>query len=43
MRPGTFEIGTERHESLPLWLTKRRRTPRDHSRDVALSVYKVNT
>src|SRR5262249_44834625 len=36
MRPGAFEIGTERHESLPLWLTKRRRTPRDHSRDDAL-------
>src|SRR5215471_2947099 len=38
MRPGTFEIGTERHEPLPLWLTKRRRTPRDHSRDVALDL-----
>ena len=33
MRPGALEIGTERDELLPLRLTKRRRTPRDHGRD----------
>src|SRR5580700_6868034 len=38
MRPGALEIGTEREELLPLRLTKRRRTPRDHGRDVALDL-----
>jgi hypothetical protein len=38
MRPGALEIGTERDELLPLCLTKRRRMPRDHSRDVTLDL-----
>src|SRR5262249_7372695 len=38
MRPGTFEIGTERHELLALCLTKRRRTPCDQGRDVTLNL-----
>jgi hypothetical protein len=33
MRAGAFEIGAEREELLPLRLTKRGRTPRDHGRD----------
>ena len=42
MRPGAREIGTERHELLPLRLTKRWRTPRDHGRDVALDLRCAN-
>jgi hypothetical protein len=38
MQPGAFEIGAEREELPPLRLTKRRRTPRDHGRDVALDL-----
>src|SRR5271168_649591 len=38
MRPGALEIGTEREQLLPLRLSKRRWTPRDHGRDVALDL-----
>jgi hypothetical protein len=38
MRPGALEIGTEREQLLTLRLSKRRRTPRDHGRDVAFDL-----
>jgi len=38
MRPGALKIGAKRHEAPPLRLAKRRRTPRDQSRDVALNL-----
>ena len=38
MQPGALEIDTEREELLPLRLTKRRRTPRHHGRDVAFDL-----
>ena len=38
MRPGALEIGTERHQLLPLRLAERRRTPRDHGGDLSFDL-----
>ena len=38
MQPGALEIGTERHQLLPLRLAKRWRTPRDHGRDLSFDL-----
>ena len=38
MRPGALEVGTERHQLLPLWLAKRWRAPRDHCRDLSFDL-----
>ena len=35
MRPGPLEVGTERHQLLPLRLAQWWRTPRDHGSDLS--------